>query len=364
MFSTIAKGSQSIRHMQKYNFAAKELLFGSQARKKLLEGCRQLSNAVQVTLGPGGRNVLIDQSYGSPKITKDGVTVAKAVELPEKPVNIGASLVKDVANKANDEAGDGTTTATILARAIYEEGYKKVEAGMNPTHIKKGIDRAIEFVSEELKARSTDVRGKEAISNVATISANGDRAIGNMLADLYEKVGVHGTITIQEGKTLHHEIEFVDGLKFDRGYISPYFVTDEKKQKIEYENCYVLIVEKKLGNIRDILPVLELTYQEQKPLLIIAEDIESELLAGLILNRLKNNLKICAVKAPSFGDNRKAVLQDIAIFTGGKFISEEAGVTLEATTANPEEIKAALGVAKNITITKDDTIILHGNGSK
>jgi chaperonin GroEL len=260
MFSTIAQKSQSILHLQKY-YAAKSLLFGSQARKQLLEGCRQLSNAVQVTLGPGGRNVLIDQSYGSPKITKDGVTVAKAVDLPDRPINIGASLVKDVANKANDEAGDGTTTATILARAIYEEGFKKVEAGLNPTHIKKGIDRAIDHVSEVLKNRSTEVRGREAISNVATISANGDRQIGNMLADLYEKVGVHGTITIQEGKTLHHEIEFVDGLKFDRGYISPYFVTDEKKQKIEFENCYVLIVEKKLGNIRDILPFLELTYQ-------------------------------------------------------------------------------------------------------
>lgn len=321
MFSTLSQKSQSILHMQKY-FAAKELLFGSQARKKLLEGCRQLSNAVQVTLGPGGRNVLIDQSYGSPKITKDGVTVAKAVELPEKAVNIGASLVKDVANKANDEAGDGTTTATILARAIYEEGFKRVEAGLNPTHLKRGIDKAIDAVCEELKARSTDVKGKESIANVATISANGDRQIGNMLADLYEKVGVHGTITIQEGKTLHHEVEFVDGLKFDRGYISPYFVTDEKKQKIEFDNCYVLIIEKKIGNIREILPFLELTYQEQRPLLIIAEDIESELLTGLILNRLKNNLKICAVKAPSFGDNRKAILQDIAIFTGGKYVSE------------------------------------------
>lgn len=199
---------------------------------------------------------------------------------------------------------------------------------------------------------------------MATISANGDRKIGDMLADLYEKVGIHGTITVQEGKTLHHEIEFVDGLKFDRGYISPYFVTDEKKQKIEFENCYVLIVEKKLGNIREVLPFLELTYQEQKPLLIIAEDIESELLAGLILNRLKNNLKICAVKAPSFGDNRKAQLQDIAIFTGGRFVSEEAGVSLENCAGSPEEIKLTLGVAKNVTITKDDTILLHGNGQK
>lgn len=199
---------------------------------------------------------------------------------------------------------------------------------------------------------------------MATISANGDRQIGDMLADLYEKVGIHGTITIQEGKTLHHEIEFVDGLKFDRGYISPYFVTDEKKQKIEFENCYVLLVEKKLTNIRDILPFLEVTFQEQKPLLIIAEDIESELLAGLILNRLKNNLKICAVKAPSFGDNRKAILQDIAVFTGGRFVSEEAGVTLENSAASPEEIKLTLGVAKNVSITKDDTIILNGNGQK
>ena len=361
MFSTISKKTSSVLHVQKY-FAAKQLLFGSQARKKLLEGTRQLCNAVQVTLGPGGRNVLIDQSYGSPKITKDGVTVAKSIELSEKALNIGASLVKDVANKANDEAGDGTTTATILARAIYEEGFKKVEAGINPTHIKRGIDKAIDFVSKELHTRSTEVRGKEAISNVATISANGDREIGDMLANLYEKVGVHGTITIQEGKTLHHEIEFVDGLKFDRGYISPYFITDEKKQKIEFSNCYVLLVEKKLGNIRDILPILELVYQEQRSLLIIAEDVESELLAGLILNRLKNNLKICAVKAPSFGDNRKAIMQDIAIFTGGRFLSEEAGVTLENATSTPEEIKATLGTAKNITITKDDTIILNGNG--
>ena len=246
--------------MQRY-FAAKQLLFGSQARKELLEGCKQLSSAVEVTLGPGGRNVLIDQSYGSPKITKDGVTVAKAVDLPDKSINIGASLVKDVANKANDEAGDGTTTATILARAVYEQGFRKVQAGLNPTHLKKGIDKAIDFVSQHLEKNSTPVVGSEAIGNVATISANGDRKIGNMIADLYQKVGVKGTITVQEGKTLHHEIEFVDGLKFDRGFISPYFITDEKKGKIDFENCYVLIVEKKLSNIRDILPFLEATYQ-------------------------------------------------------------------------------------------------------
>ena len=334
MLSKIAGRAVALSHVQRY-FAAKQLLFGSQARKELLEGCRQLCNAVQVTLGPGGRNVLIDQSYGSPKITKDGVTAAKAIDPPTKPTNIGASLSKNVANKANDEAGDGTTTATILARAIYEEGYKKVEAGLNPTHIKKGIDAAIEQVCKELSDRSTPVKGREAIYNVATISSNGDKEIGNILAGLYDKMGNHGIITVKEGKTLHHEVENVDGLSFDRGYISPYFLNDDKKQKIDFENCYILIVEKKLGNLRDILPFLELTYQEQKPLLIIAEDIEGELLAGLILNRLKNNLKICAVKAPSFGDNRKSQLQDIAIFTGGKYISEEVGITLDTCTTSP-----------------------------
>jgi len=249
MFSTLTKHTRTLTNIQRY-FASKELLFGSQARKQLLEGTRQLCNAVQVTLGPGGRNVLIDQSFGSPKITKDGVTVAKAVELPDKATNIGATLVKNVANKANDEAGDGTTTATILARAIYEEGYKKVEAGMNPTHIKRGIDKAIDHICEELLARSIPVKGREAIYNVATISSNGDKEIGNILADLYERMGNHGIITVKEGKTLHHEVENVDGLSFDRGYISPYFLTDEKKQKIEYDNCYVLIVEKKLTGLR------------------------------------------------------------------------------------------------------------------
>ena len=343
-------------------FASKQLLFGTEARKKLLEGCKQLSEAVQVTLGPGGRNVLIDQTYGSPKITKDGVTVAKAIDLADKSLNIGASLVKSVANKANDEAGDGTTTATILARAIFEEGYKKVETGMNPTHIKRGIDLAVDFILNELKTTSTEVRGHKAISNVATISANGDREIGNMLADLYDKVGIHGTITIQEGKTLHHEIEYVDGLKFDRGYVSPYFVTDDKKQKIDFENCFVLTVEKKISNLQEILPFIEHAYKQQKPLLIIAEDVESEILATLIINKLKNNLKICVVKAPSFGDNRKATMQDIAIFTGGEYVSEEAGIYLDKQSESPGLIQATLGLAKNITITKDDTIILHGNG--
>lgn len=338
MFSTRAFGSKSLVQVPKY-FASKELLFGTQARKKLLEGCQQLCQAVQVTLGPGGRNVLIDQSYGSPKITKDGVTVAKAVELSDKASNIGASLVKSVASKTNDEAGDGTTTATILARAIYEEGFKKVESGVNPTHIKKGIDKAVGFVVDVLKTTSTEIKGREAISNVATISANGDRTIGNMLADLYDKVGIHGTITIQEGKTLNHEIEYVDGLKFDRGYVSPYFVTNQKTQKIEFDGCYILTIEKKLGNLNELLPYLEFTFKLQKPLLIIADDVESELLAALIINRLKNNLKVCVVKSPSFGDNRKAVLQDIAIFTGGKYITEEAGLTLENCAETPEGIK-------------------------
>ena len=307
---------------------------------------------------------MIDQSYGSPKITKDGVTVAKAIELPDKSVNIGASLVKSVASKTNDEAGDGTTTATILARAIFEEGFKKVESGLNPTHIKKGTDRAVNTVVEYLKAQSTEVRGREAISNVATISANGDREIGNLLADLYEKVGIYGTITIQEGKTLHHETEFVDGMRFDRGFVSPYFVTDDKKQKIEFENCFILTVEKKLSSIHEILPYLEYAYKQQKPLLIIAEDVESELLTTLIINKMKSNLKVCVVKAPSFGDNRKATMQDIAIFTGGQYINEEAGASLDKNAQNPETLQATLGLAKSVTITKDDTIIMHGNGSK
>jgi chaperonin GroEL len=275
MFSTKSLVSKSaLLHCSKF-MASKQLIFGTEARKRLLEGCKQLAEAVEVTLGPGGRNVLIDQSYGSPKITKDGVTVAKGVEIGDKSLNIGASLVKSVANKANDDAGDGTTTATILARAIFEEGFRKVESGINPTHIKKGIDQAVEFITAELKAISTEVKGKSAISNVATISANGDREIGNMIAELYEKVGIHGTITVKEGKTLHHEVEYVDGLNFDRGYVSPYFVTDSTKQRIEFDNCFILIADKKISNFQEILPFLEFTANQKRPLLIIAEDVDS-----------------------------------------------------------------------------------------
>lgn len=272
--------------------------------------------------------------------------------------------MKSVASRTNDEAGDGTTTATILARSIYEEGLKKVEAGISPTELKKGIDMAVEHIVADLKKRSTEVKGKEFISHVATISANGDRKIGDMIGNLYEKVGPHGTITCQEGKTLNHEVEYVDGLTFDRGYISPYFVTDEKKQKIEYDNCYLLLVDKKLDSIQSLLPYIEYTHRQQKPLLIISEDVESEILATLIINRLRSNLKICCVKSPSFGDNRKAILQDIAVFTGGQLVSEEAGLSLDKGAETPDSIKSILGQAKNVTITKDDTILLHGLGTK
>lgn len=292
------------------------------------------------------------------------MTVAKAIEFADKSTNIGASLVKSVASRTNDEAGDGTTTATILARAIYEEGLKKVEAGICPTELKKGIDAAVEHIVANLKKRSTEVKDKASITDVATISANGDKTIGKMIGDLYEKVGNHGTITCQEGKTLNHEVEYVDGLTFDRGYISPYFVTDEKKQKIEYENCFILLLDKKLDSIQALLPYIEYTHRQQKPLLIISEDVESELLATLIINRVRSAIKICCVKAPSFGDNRKAILQDIAIFAGGQLVSEEAGMDLEKGGETPESIQEILGVVKNVTITKDDTILLHGNGTK
>ena len=310
-------------------FAAKDIVFGDECRRKMLEGCEKLADAVQVTLGPKGRNVIIDQSFGSPKITKDGVTVAKAIEFSDRYQNLGASLVKNVASKTNDEAGDGTTTATVLARAIYKEGCKRVAAGLNPMDLRRGIDLAVKAVVADLKKRSKQIKGKESVANVATISANGDTEIGNLLAQLIEKVGETGTITVADGKTLQHEIEFVEGMRFDRGYISPYFVTNSKNQKCEFENAAILLCDKKLTNLQAILPILEHVAQKNQPLLIICDDVESEALATLVVNKLRGGLKICVVKPPAFGDNRKNIMTDIAVLTGATVIAEEVGLTWE-----------------------------------
>ena len=310
-------------------YFAKDIIFGTQCRQKMLEGCDKLADAVQVTLGPKGRNVIIDQSYGAPKITKDGVTVAKNIEFSDRYMNLGASLVKNVANKTNDEAGDGTTTATVLARAIFREGCKSVAGGMNPMDLRRGINLAVDTIVKDLKARSKLIKGKEAIANVATISANGDKEIGNLIATLMDKVGENGTITVADGKTLNHEIEFVEGMRFDRGYISPYFITNQKNQKVELENPYILLCDKKLTNLQSILHILEFVAKEGRPLLLIVDDVESEVLATLVLNKLRGGLKICAVKPPAFGDNRKAIMNDIAVITGGTVLSEEIGITYE-----------------------------------
>lgn len=308
-------------------FAGKDIIFGDECRRKMLEGCEKLADAVQVTLGPKGRNVILDQSFGSPKITKDGVTVAKAIEFKDRYINLGASLVKNVANKTNEEAGDGTTTATVLARAIFKEGCKSVSAGMNPMDLRRGIDLAVRTVVADLKARSKQIKGKENVANVATISANGDTEIGNLIAELIEKVGETGTITVADGKTLAHEIEFVEGMRFDRGYISPYFVTNNKTQKCEFDNAYLLLCDKKLTNLQAILPVLEHVSGQNRPLLIICDDVESEVLATLVVNKLRGGLKICVVKPPAFGDNRKNIMTDISILTGATVIAEEVGLT-------------------------------------
>jgi chaperonin GroEL len=310
-------------------FASKDIVFGAYCRQKMLEGCEKLADAVQVTLGPKGRNVIIDQTFGSPKITKDGVTVAKNIEFADRYMNLGASLVKNVAQKTNDEAGDGTTTATVLARAIFREGCKSVAAGMNPMDLRRGINLAVDAVVADLKKRSKQIKTKESIAHVATISANGDTEIGNLIAELMHKVGENGTITVQDGKTLHHEIEFVEGLRFDRGYISPYFVTNPKTQKCEFENPYILLCDKKLSNLQSILHILEHVARQNRALVLIVDDVESEALATLVLNKLRGGLKICAVKPPAFGDNRKAMMNDIAILTGGTVISEEVGLTYE-----------------------------------
>ncbi|EFJ52217.1 hypothetical protein VOLCADRAFT_79395 [Volvox carteri f. nagariensis] len=339
-------------------YAVKDVRFGIECRDKVLAGVNKLADAVQVTLGPKGRNVMIEQSYGGPKITKDGVTVAKAIELKDKFENMGASLVKQVASATNDVAGDGTTTATVLTRAILAEGCKSVAAGMNPMDLRRGINMAVDHVVSVLKGRAKMISTTEEIAQVGTISANGEREIGDLIARAMEKVGKEGVITVNDGKTLDNELEVVEGMKFDRGYISPYFVTDQKTMKVELENPLILICEKRISGLASLLPVLEKVVQVQRPLLIIAEDVESEALATLIVNKLRAGLKVCAVKAPGFGDNRKANLQDIAILTGGEVISEELGHKVENVDVR------SLGQAKRITVTKDDTIILHGAGSK
>jgi len=325
----VLKQTKTLNYFSPAYFAAKDIVFGAVCREKMLQGAERLADAVQVTLGPKGRNVILDQTFGPPKITKDGVTVAKHVELKDRYQNLGAQLIKDVANKANDEAGDGTTTATVLARAIFKEGCKSVAAGMNPMDLRRGINLAVEAVVQDLKKRSKTISTKEEISSVATISANGDTEIGNLIGELMHKVGKNGTITVQDGKTLHHEIEFVEGLRFDRGYISPYFVTNNKTQKVEFENAYVLLADKKLTDLQSILPILEYVAKQNRPLVLIVDDVESEALATLVLNKLRGGLKICAVKPPAFGDHRKAMMNDIAILTGGTVISEEVGLSYD-----------------------------------
>jgi len=338
--------------------AAKDIQHGSEARASMLDGCNRLADAVAVTMGPKGRNVVIEQSFGAPKVTKDGVTVAKAIDLKAEPmVNVGAQLVKTVASKTNDVAGDGTTTATVLARAIFREGCKAVAAGMNPMDIKRGMDHAVKVVLDDLAAQAVMIESPSSINSVATIASNGDTVIGDLITQAFEKVGKDGTITVQDGKTLSHELEVVEGMKFDRGYISPYFVTDAKTQNVEMENPLVLVFDKKISSVQAILPLLEQVAKLQRPLLLIAEDVDGEALALLIVNKLRGGLKVAAVKAPGFGDNRKAIMQDIAVLTGAELVSEEIGGKLEDVTIEQ------LGAAKTVTIAKDDTVILDGAGT-
>ena len=336
--------------------AAKELLFNSDARARLKKGVDALADAVKVTLGPKGRNVVIDKKFGSPTVTKDGVTVAKEIELLDPIENMGAQMVKEVATKTSDLAGDGTTTATVLAQAIYREGLKNVTAGANPMELKRGIDRAVEAIIDELKRISTPSAGKKEIAQVGTISANNDAEIGKLIADAMEKVGKDGVITVEEAKGLETTLETVDGMQFDRGYLSPYFVTDPEKMEAVLEDGYILIHDKKISAMKELLPVLEKIAQTGKPLLIIAEDVEGEALATLVVNKLRGTLKVCAVKAPGFGDRRKEMLVDIAKLTGGKVISEEVGFKLE------NAVLGDLGRAKRVVIDKDNTTVVDGKG--
>jgi chaperonin GroEL len=338
--------------------AAKELLFNTEARAKLKKGVDHLAEAVKVTLGPKGRNVVIDKKFGSPTVTKDGVTVAKEVELADPIENMGAQMVKEVATKTSDLAGDGTTTATVLAQAIYREGLKNVTAGANPMELKRGIDRAVEAVVEQLKTLSVPSAGKKEIAQVGTISANNDKEIGNLISEAMEKVGKDGVITVEEAKGLETTLETVDGMQFDRGYLSPYFVTDPEKMEAVTEDAYLLIHDKKISAMKELLPILEKVAQSGRPLLIIAEDVEGEALATLVVNKLRGTLKVAAVKAPGFGDRRKEMLRDIAVLTGGQVISEEVGFKLENATLND------LGRAKRIVIDKDNTTIVDGRGKE
>src|SRR6187455_3065076 len=338
--------------------AAKELQFDTDARSKLKRGVDQLAEAVKVTLGPKGRNVVIDKKFGSPTVTKDGVTVAKEVELSDAIENMGAQMVKEVATKTSDLAGDGTTTATVLAQAIFREGLKNVTAGANPMELKRGIDRAVEALVAELKSLSVPTAGKKEIAQVGSISANNDKEIGALIADAMEKVGKDGVITVEEAKGLETTLETVDGMQFDRGYLSPYFVTDPDKMESVMEDAMILIHDKKISSMKDLLPILEKVAQMGKPLLIIAEDIEGEALATLVVNKLRGTLRVSAVKAPGFGDRRKAMLEDIAILSGGQVISEDLGIKLETVTLN------MLGKAKRVTIEKENTTIVDGAGKK
>src|ERR1035441_8522828 len=334
--------------------AAKDVKFAVDARDRMLHGVDILANAVKVTLGPKGRNVVLDKSFGAPRITKDGVTVAKEIELEDKFENMGAQMVREVASRTSDQAGDGTTTATVLAAAIVREGCKAVAAGMNPMDLKRGVDLAVEAIVEHLKANSKKVTSNEEIAQVGTISANGDVEIGKFLADAMKKVGNEGVITVEEAKSLETELDVVEGMQFDRGYISPYFITNADKMRVEMEDPYILIYEKKLSGLQELLPLLEAVVQSGKPLLIVAEDVEGEALATLVVNKLRGGLKVAAVKAPGFGDRRKAMLQDIAVLTGGQAISEDLGIKLENVTT------AMLGRAKKIVIEKEKTTIVHG----
>src|SRR5205809_4230110 len=338
--------------------AAKDVRFAGDARDRMLRGLDTLANAIKVTLGPKGRNVVLDKSFGAPRITKDGVTVAKEIELEDKFENMGAQMVREVAQKTNDMAGDGTTTATVLAQAIVREGAKSVAAGMNPMDLKRGIDLAVDAVVEHLKANSKKVTSNDEIAQVGTISANGDKEIVDFLAKAMAKVGNEGVITVEEAKSLETELDIVEGMQFDRGYISPYFITNADKMRVEFDDAYVLICEKKLSGLQELLPLLEAVVQTSKPLVIIAEDIEGEALATLVVNKLRGGLKVAAVKAPGFGDRRKAMLQDIAVLTGGTAISEDLGIKLEKVTIN------MLGRAKKVMIEKENTTIVSGAGKK
>ena len=338
--------------------AAKDIKFGTDARSKMLKGVETLAKTVKVTLGPKGRNVMLDKSYGAPKLTKDGVSVAKEVALADKFENMGAQLIKEVAQKTADKAGDGTTTATVLAEAIIREGCKAVAAGMNPMDVKRGIDMAVEAVVKDVKSRSKAVQSSSEIAQVGTISANGDTTIGEYLAKAMEKVGNEGVITVEDAKGLETELDVVEGMQFDRGYLSPYFVTNPEKMNCEYDNPYILLYDKKISNLQPMISILEAIVQSGRALVIVAEDIEGEALATLVVNRIRGGLKVCAVKAPGFGDRRKAMLQDMAVLTGGQVISDELGMKIENVTLD------MLGTAKRVEITKDDTTIIDGAGDK